>query len=519
MNSGRSRQLVTSPPQPYRSPPDGPSRAPGEDASTAGRHARLPLAIAMAGLVLLWLVWYPPAISIMDESAYLTQARLFAAGKVTGDASARTVMMLETPRGWVSKYPPAQSLILAPAQWLHWRAAFLSPLACVLVAALFCAATLERNGIPGGWALLLPLHPAVVLYSRTMMSEALALLVVAVALWASDPDRPRSLGAGLAIGVMPAVRTALLPIALVLGVLTALRLRRTAGVAAVGPLALGAAVPLVALAAYNQAVFGDPFSLRVAWPAAMDWSTAHERGLFYVLALNVLWPGMLVGICAAQLRRRLDVLLLAATAFAVYSGYWFVDRRYGMPADLVVGFRFFVPLLPALVLGYAALLHRSCGRWIRSVRVPAAAAVLLVAANAVVVAAHQEFLAATAERRKAAVAAARAGGAVAAHWSAAELFNPAWGGPPVVLHGSVRSLRRAVAASACEPAGAVGFAQGAAAAALAAAAGAVTPAEGLTLIRSDPSACPDARDAGALPRQPAEPTASPRPWYRSQAGW
>ena len=460
----------------------------------AGARSRLPLAAAMAGLVLLWVLWYPPAISISDESAYLTQAQLFAAGKVTDDATVRTVGMIETPRGWVSWRPPGWSLVLAPAQWIHWRAGFLVPLACVLLAALFCAAALERNGIAGAWALLLPLHPAVVLYSRTMMSEALALLVVAVAVWASDPDRPRSLIAGLTIGVMPGVREALLPIAVVLGVLTAARLRRAAGFAAIGPLALGAAAPLLALAAYNHAVFGDPFWLRVTIPGEIDLSTAHERGLFYLLALNLLWPGMLVGACAAQHRRRLDVVLLTATGFGVYSAYYWVDRRYGMPTDLVVGLRFFVPLLPVLLLGYAALLHRSWERWVPSARVPVAAAVLLVAADAVVVAAHQQFLAAVARRRDAAVEAAREAGAVVAHGSAAELFNRAWGGPPVVLSGSVDDLRQAVAARACEPRGAVGFAQGREAVELAADAAAVTPVAGLALIRSAPTDCPNSRD-------------------------
>ena len=326
-----------------------------------------------------------------------------------------------------------------------------------------------------------------------MMSEALALLVVAVALWASDPDRPRSLVAGLAIGVMPAVRTGLFPIALVLGGLMALRRCRTGGVTAVGPLALGAGIPLVALATYNQVVFGDPLSLRVGWPRFMDWADAPERGLFYLLALNVLWPGMLVGICAAKHRRKLDVTLLTATGFVVYAAYSFVDRRYGMPADLVVGLRFFVPLLPVLVLGYAALLQQSWGRRIRSARVSVSAAVILIAANVVVVAVHQGFLVDIAHRRDVATDVARNSGTIVAHVSAAELFNPAWGGPPVVVLGSVESLRRAVAGFACAPGGAVGFAQGASAVELAAAPSAVTPADGLSLIRSDPSTCPDDR--------------------------
>ena len=454
----------------------------------------MPLAVAMGGFVLLWVIWYPPSIAISDESAYLTQAQLYSAGKLVGDASARTTAMRETGRGWVSRYPPVQSVVLAPTQWFHWRAGFLVPLGFALLATVFCAATLERSGFPGAWSLLLLLHPAVVLYSRTLMSETLALLVVAVALWASDPDRPRSAVAGVALGIMPAVREALLPIALVLGGLMALRRWRTGGVTAVAPLALGAGIPLVALATYNHVVFDGPLSLRVDWNQFMDWAGAPERGVFYFLGLNFLWPGMLVGICAAEHRRKLDVMLLTAAGFVVYAAYSHVDRRYGMPADLVVGLRFFVPLLPVLVLGYAALLHRYWGRGFRSVRVQMSAALVLVAANAAVVATHQGLLVDTARRREAAIESGREANVVIAHVSAAELFNPAWGGPPVVVVRSVKELLQELAVLACTPGGTVGVAQGASAVALAAAPSAVTPTDGLAVIRSDPSTCPDTRE-------------------------
>ena len=444
----------------------------------------------MGGFALLWVIWFPSAIAISDESAYLTQAQLYSAGKLVGDASARTWAMRETDRGWVSRYPPAQSVVLAPTQWFHWRAGFLVPLGLALLATLFTAAALERSGLPGAWSLLLLLHPAVVLYSRTLMSEALALLVVAVALWASDPDRPRTAVAGVALGIMPAVREALLPIALVLGGLMALRRWRAGGVTAVAPLALGAVIPLVALATYNHVVFDDPSSLRVNWDHFMDWAGAPERGMFYFLALNLLWPGMLVGVCAAEHRRRLDVMLPTAAGFVVYAAYAHVDRRYGMPADLVVGLRFFVPLLPVLVLGYAAFLHRYTGRGLRSVRVRMAAALVLVAANAAVVATHQGFLNDTARRREVAIEYAREANVVIAHQSAAELFNRAWGGPRVVAVRTVEDLLQELVALACTPGGTVGVAQGASAVALAAASSAAMPTDGLAVIRSNPSTCP-----------------------------
>lgn len=465
-----------------------------EGISTGKERRALPLAFAMGGFLLLWVIWYPPSIAISDESAYLTQAQLYSAGILVGDASAQTTAMRETGRGWVSKYPPAQSLVLAPTQWFHWRTGFLVPLGLALLATVFCAATLERSGLPGAWSLLLLLHPAVVLYSRTLMSETLALLMVAVAFWASDPDRPRSAVAGVVLGIMPAVREALLPIAFVLGGLMALRRWRTGGVKAIAPLALGAGIPLVALATYNHIVFGDSMSLRVDWDLFTYWAGVLDRGSFYFLALNLLWPGMLVGICAAEYRRKLDVILMTAAGLVVYVAYSHVDRRYGMPADLVVGLRFFVPLLPVLVLGYVALLHRCWSRGLRSVRVQVFAALVLVAANAAVAATHQGFLGATARRRETAIESTREAGVVIAHRDAAELFNPAWGGRPVAVVRSVEELLQELAVLACTPGGTVGVAQGASAVALAAAPSAVTPTDGLAVIRSDPSTCPDTRE-------------------------
>ena len=69
--------------------------------------------------------------------------------------------------------PPAQSFALAPMQLVHWRTSFLVPVGSVTLATFFLASTLRRSGLPVSWALLLLLHPAVVLYSRTLMSETL----------------------------------------------------------------------------------------------------------------------------------------------------------------------------------------------------------------------------------------------------------------------------------------------------------------------------------------------------------
>ena len=86
-----------------------------------------------------------------------------------------------------------------------------------------------------------------------------------------------------------------------------------------------------------------------------------------------------------------------AAGALLFSGYYFVDRRYGMPTDLVVGFRLFVPLLPVMVLGYAVSLRKALGQRITGGWTSAVVVVLLML-NAVLVARHQGFLLDTAKR-------------------------------------------------------------------------------------------------------------------------
>ncbi len=407
------------------------------------------LSLAVAGL---WIVWYPPAIAFEDESTYLAHARILARGELTGNRPTdMTLSMVQTANGAVAKFPPGQPLLLAPTQLGgFWRTGFMVGLMALLGVTWLTATLLQRDGRSPLWAALVLLHPTLVLYARTLMSDVTAALVLTAGFAWSDMREPRPFRAGLAFGLGPLIRTAIVPVAAALGLLFVLRLARANRwrdlTFAVG----GAAVPLVALLFYNAYVFGSPFESHSPVSTFFDWSTSHQRAIFYVVALNLLWPALAIGVIMSRHRRRVEAQLILAISYVFFAGYYFVDRRYGLPADFVIGLRFFVPILPILAIVYAERIESWMPQFAKRPPLIAGTIVMVMVANITLVARHQGFLRETATRRDIAVQAAQEADFVVVHGGAAELMSPAWGAPAFTIRHDVESMQALGAAMVAE---------------------------------------------------------------------
>ncbi len=409
----------------------------------------LVLCLAVAGL---WIVWYPPAIAIEDESAYLAHARILARGDLTGtQPTDMTLSMVQTANGAVSKFPPGQPLLLAPTQFGgFWRTGFVVGLMALLGITWLTATLLQRDGRSPLWAALVLLHPTLVLYARTLMSDVTAALILTAGFAWSDMRDPRPFRAGLAFGLGPLIRTAIVPVAAALGLLFVLRLARANRwrdlTFAVG----GAAIPLGALLSYNAYVLGSPFASHASVATLFDWSTSHQRAIFYAVALNLLWPALAIGVITSRHRRRVEAQLILAISYVFFAGYYFVDRRYGLPADFVVGLRFFVPILPILAIVYAERIESWVPQFAKRPPLVAGMILIVMVANIALVARHQSFLRETATRRDIAVQASQEADFVVVHGSAAELMSPAWGAPAFTMRADVQSMQALGAAMVAE---------------------------------------------------------------------
>jgi len=319
-----------------------------------GGAARLLLAGAVL-YVLTFLVLYPRTTAIVDEDAYLTQAFLFRAGRLSYEGSGIPAphMTVESDGRLVSKYPPGNSLFLVPFTWLGWRAVFVSGLLLALGGSAFVALILKRLApeTDPAWALLYLFYPAVILFSRTIMSDLLAATLVLAAFYCLLRRGGWLLASGLVLGLACLVRysnAVFVPVFLLLALrTTGSRLR--SGLL----LSAGLAPPAVLTLAYNAFAYGGPLSFPMYLTGHFSPAYFPHNVWYYGTALLILYPLMLVAPLGAGRGRR---FLLGLPAYALLVLYCFFSYTYDVPdiaGRLTIGVRYLLPAVPFLVIASA----------------------------------------------------------------------------------------------------------------------------------------------------------------------
>jgi hypothetical protein len=328
-----------------------------------------------------FLIWYPsPFPTNTDESMFLTQTRLLLEGRATTEKidpfTGERFEFLRRP------YPNGLPALMAPFMWLGGvRGAYLLPPLSLVAAVLLLGAWLREQGYSPVFALLaLGFVPTLVM-GRVAMTDVPSLAIVTLGLWLFWRGLDRgwlwwlasAFVAGSAMTVRP---TNCLPfIGLYAG--TVLRREpRCLALIAGGLMGLGVRL----LATYLQ--HGDPFFERGAYP--LDLASIGERLPLHLLALLVLVPGGLVAASAYRGRRRPEVIFSVWLYFAFYLFQEYSTDTTSLAKRIVLALRYFIELLPLLVLGMADAVPRAL-RALRS-RLPDASwtAVVRVAALALV---------------------------------------------------------------------------------------------------------------------------------------
>jgi 4-amino-4-deoxy-L-arabinose transferase-like glycosyltransferase len=342
---------------------------------------RLFLALALAAAALFFLAthhYWVPADSNLDENAYLVSGKLLARtgspGFVPPDPYSLVGMMwVATPEGrFYPKYPLGQTLLVAAAVEVGGlRAAFLvSPVLMTLGLLGVFLLVREAVGSFAGLLAMLAMATSPVLLAETNDPDSHGAAVcfttwgmyLLLRWWRAGKIRHAGL-AGLLLGLSAITRYTegllLLPMALtaLLAMRSSRDRRRLAGTAA---LAAGWLLPAGLQTAFNLRVFH-----RLTGYGATNESTAFGLGhlvrhaglvlhQLFTLGLPLLFPLAVLGLALLAWReRRLGLVLWAwlLPGLLLYAAYyWAVDD--------VAYSRFFLTLLPPLVLGMAWLLTR-----------------------------------------------------------------------------------------------------------------------------------------------------------------
>ena len=390
---------------------------------------------------LIYALFWPRAYAIMDESVYMNAAYALRHGTVYIDqVGVNAIFAYPVGPHTIVQYPPGMPALLAGVSLLGWGATLATNLFAHLFIFFLLTRILRHLNIAPAWAALYLLHPTAVVYSRTVMSDLPSCLLVTAAFLLYL--RRQFVWVGVLMGLAITVRTAS-GVALPLFMLAAF-LDPAPGLARdstkpvtlwerlVPPLLMGlGAAPLAVGAWLYQAIIQQG-----------GWAKYSGNGQFglhnfphvfprYVMALLVVFPGMLVAPLLYRGTGRAALLCLTYGFVFFYSCYYYGDATDSKIETFILGQRYMLSVVPLFVVAYAqiltGLLARVASPVLRRV-LPVVGVATLFGLAGVVHAKHQSHLIKAAGIRAAVVASVPPGAALFCNSQVAKLLHPAWTG-------------------------------------------------------------------------------------------
>jgi 4-amino-4-deoxy-L-arabinose transferase-like glycosyltransferase len=387
--------------------------------------------------IALYVLFWPRIYTTMDEASYMGMAWALRQGTIYPDvAGITTVMSYAVGPHIIPQYPPGMSLLLAFVSLFGWNTALGTNLFILLALFVVTVKTLRRLQLPGAFAVLVLLHPTVVTYSRTVMSDLPTALLLMMAFLCYLNRRYALVGALLGLTVV--IRTAggiALPIllfALLLEPPSDGEARLTFRERLQGAVIMGAAaVPFIGLAWWYQHALQQGGWARYAGVGLMGPQYFAGQLTWYCVALLILYPGILVSPAFYRGAGRVALWTLTYSLVVFYGAYYFRDRTDSLIQSFILGQRYLLSAIPLFIVAYAALIWRFAEHWNR--RLVTVAGVLvtvaLFGATAVAHRTHDRYLARGAEVRSIAAKAIGPNDFLFANVHLGKILHPAWTGP------------------------------------------------------------------------------------------
>jgi 4-amino-4-deoxy-L-arabinose transferase-like glycosyltransferase len=302
-----------------------------------------------------FLAFYPSNYGIVDEAAYLTTSYTFSRGEIYYDQAglSQVPMMVATATGHtISKYPPGNSLLMLPFTVPGWRIVFLRGWFLTGLCLLLFTMLLAFYRIPRMYALLFLFFPPVVLFSRTIMSDLPAMLLALAGLYFFVTKRNVWAGVFTGLGVYVRYPLALLVIAFALVLLARKETKNLL------TYCVSASLGLVPLLGYHICVFGNILGPAFQYGTDLGFSVQWGTLGGYALSLIILYPAMPA---APFLYRGKDkgLFISAVVIYFLFHAFQsYIDTSNNFMQWLVMSQRYMLPIIPFMLVPYAAALDR-----------------------------------------------------------------------------------------------------------------------------------------------------------------
>lgn len=321
---------------------------------------------------LLWLgmlVWtlamaayWPEGLSFSDEVGYLGEAKLLLAGHLTPTGHDAGVWV-RTSHGLVPQYPLLLSSLLLPLLALAPRAIFALGLLFGLGLCYVAARALRRWGTDPAWALIILMHPTVVILSRTATSDV-ALAGLGLVAWMALRDNRRGLAVASFAALFAIKATGMLVGGcLIAGELCSMLPRSSQPPALrrerLTTCGLAMAAGFLFIFLTNEISAGQPwFAYDLGYLGTPPfWFPYLARSGPAHLRTVLLFPPLLIAGALPYWRRSAWGALLVIFGYGtLMCFYFFVDSGRTFVESLVLSPRLLMPVVAFLLVGYAQVL-------------------------------------------------------------------------------------------------------------------------------------------------------------------
>ncbi|MBN1405389.1 MAG: glycosyltransferase family 39 protein [Candidatus Omnitrophica bacterium] len=311
----------------------------------------------------LYVYFYPPMYTVMDEASYFDFAYNLKSGKIIYENPAQAHFILKMVKGYVNQYPIGMPLLLLPFTFIGWKSLFLlNPLLHIL-AYMFFYKLLKKYNISPYLALLYLFYPGFLIYARTLMPDMACASFITIAFYFYLKNSKKSLFiAGILLGYLCLIKYTNVIIA---GILLAASLYFSIKDKNLKVLNLlyGMAPFFIFIAWYNYNYYGA-ITASPYFSAGMKFAMAHigKNITIYLMSLLFIYPFMLItlflpgknnpGKTSAALTAPVFLVLISLHYFHQGVGIVHCPGVKNAIQYLIMSQRLILPIIPFFLLCY-----------------------------------------------------------------------------------------------------------------------------------------------------------------------